>query len=129
MKRKWILSNLETDAIIYKSVKKSESITVNSKSENVFENKEKIDLRTYLLNEMSLDVTQFIFKKNTFKFFRKEDLTFEGIFSLENETIFLNFKHNGVDNSKEMKLISVTESELVLESKSHNKPFILIFKR
>lgn len=130
IKGSWILKDIQTDAIIYKAKNKSESIALTSNTaSNVKPETEKIALRSYLLNEMMLDVTKFNFTEKTFQFFRKSELTFEGKFTIENNTIFMDFLHKGVENTKEMKLVSVKDNELVLESSSHNKPFTLIFKR
>lgn len=126
---KWILSNLNTDAIIYKANSKAESLAIKSDSALSPADTKPIKLRAYLLNEMSLCITKFIFKNNKFEFYRKAELTFKGTYKIVDGEIILSFTHKGVDNSKEMKLISVSKEELILESSSHNRPFTLIFKR
>ena len=126
---KWILKDLKTDATIYVSKTKSESKAIGTNIPETPPETTPIKLRAYLLNEMSLDVTKFIFKNEKFEFYRKSELTFSGTYKIINEVVILSFTHKGVDNSKEMKLISVTKDEMILESNSHNRPFTLIFKR
>lgn len=126
---KWTLFDLKTDATIYKAKSKAESIAIKSNSDVSPAETTPVKLRTYLLNEMSLNITKFIFENEKFEFYRKGELTFKGTYKIVNNVMILKFNHKGIDNSKEMKLISLTQNELILESKSHNRPFILIFNR
>ncbi len=91
---------------------------------------ERVSLLDYISRQLKPGITKFLFSAdNSFQFYRKESLAHSGKWTLNNETLVLEFSSGEKINTQSNKIISVDSTELVLESESHGKPITLHFNR
>jgi len=121
----WTLKEIIAPTIITVNSNKVNQLKV-VENENQFSETKQITLREYLLQEMQIGKTKFVFKRKNFEFYRSSKLTFEGEFDFQgnNITLFINSK---IQNKKELKNVILMENELTLESISNGSPFIVTF--
>ena len=127
---KWTLSEIITNEMITLPKDKiSEKAISSDKSEQARIETKTINLRDHLIEEMPLGVTKFIFQSNSFQFYRQSNLTFEGTYTMIENQLKLFFSNKGVKNDKEMKIISIDEHTLIMQSVSMGKSFKAIFTK
>ena len=121
----WTLKEIIAPTIITVNSNKVNQLKV-VENDNQFSETKQITLREYLLQEMQIGKTKFVFKRKNFEFYRSSKLTFEGEFDFQgnNITLFINSK---IQNKKELKNVILMENELTLESISNGSPFIVTF--
>jgi hypothetical protein len=121
----WILKEVFAPAIITVNTDKTNQLKV-IENENQFIETKQITLREYLLQEMQIGITKFVFKSNKFEFYRSSKLTLEGEFDFQgnNITLLINSK---IQNKKELKNVILNENEMTFESISDGYPFIITF--
>lgn len=121
----WTLKEIIAPTIITVNSNKVNQLKV-VENENQFSETKQITLREYLLQEMQIGKTKFVFKRKNFEFYRSSKLTFEGEFDFQgnNITLFINSK---IQNKKELKNVILRENELTFESISNGSPFIVTF--
>jgi hypothetical protein len=121
----WTLKEIIAPTIITVNSNKVNQLEV-VENENQFSETKQITLREYLLQEMQIGKTKFVFKRKNFEFYRNSKLTFEGEFDFQgnNITLFINSK---IQNKKELKSVILMENELTFETISNGSPFILTF--
>lgn len=124
---KWILKDISAPTIITVA-NNSNQMKVVSNENGVFETS-KVTLREYLLQEMKIGITQFLFNGNTFQFYRDANLAHTGTFDKVGEKITLHINKNNHPSTKEMKLISINANEITLESYSNGYPFTITFRK
>ncbi len=127
---KWTLSDIITTEMVTLPKNKTNELAFSSdKSEQVKIETITMKLRDHLIEEMPLGVTKFIFQPNTFQFYRQSNLTFEGTYMEKDNQLTLSFKSKGVDNNKEMKIISLDANTLIMQSVSMGKTFKIVFTK
>lgn len=121
----WILKEVFAPAIITVNTDKANQLKV-VENENQFLETKKITLREYLLQDMQIGITKFVFKRKKFEFYRSSKLSFEGEFDFQgnNITLLVNSK---IQNKKELKNVILNENEMTFESISDGYPFIITF--
>ena len=121
----WTLKEIIAPTIITVNSNKDNQLKV-VENDNQFSETKQITLREYLLQEMQIGKTKFVFKRKNFEFYRSSKLTFEGEFDFQgnNITLFINSK---IQNKKELKNVILMENELTFESISNGSPFIVTF--
>ena len=121
----WTLKEIIAPTIITVNSNKVNQLKV-VENDNQFSETKQITLREYLLQEMQIGKTKFVFKRKNFEFYRSSKLTFEGEFDFQsnNITLFINSK---IQNKKELKNVILMENELTFESISNGSPFIVTF--
>lgn len=121
---KWVLSKIETDAIL----------TIQPNSGNEFSTNEvsttsqiKIPLREYLKRELQIGVTNFIFSSDNFKFSRKIEAAFSGKWKQEGDSLFLSYLTYGERKTKKNKVLVWTSTLLEMETISKGSIVKLTF--
>jgi hypothetical protein len=106
----WTLKEIIAPTIITVNSNKDNQLKV-VENDNQFSDTKQITLREYLLQEMQIGKTKFVFKRKNFEFYRSSKLTFKGEFDFQgnNITLFINSK---IQNKKELKNVILKENEL-----------------
>jgi len=121
----WTLKEIIAPTIITVNSNKDNQLKV-VENDNQFSESKQITLREYLLQEMQIGKTKFVFKRKNFEFYRSSKLTFEGEFDFQGNNITL-FTNSKIQNKKELKNVILMENELTFESISNGSPFIVTF--
>jgi hypothetical protein len=121
----WILNEIIAPTLITVDRNKSSHLKINSNENQIVETKQ-ITLREYLLEEMQIGITKFLFNGNKFEFYRNSNLTSHGKFEFEEDLISL-YINSSTNNKKEFKNVILNDKVMTFESISNGHTFTLSF--
>ena len=116
---KWVLSKIESDAIVTVQRNKMFEIHTSVNENNAMPETMQIPLQEYLKKEMTIGITNFIFEGETFQFSRSAEPTFNGKWTLDGTKMTLFYTSAQNNQTKENKIIEWTTSTLEIESISN----------
>jgi hypothetical protein len=125
----WVLSDIQSKDSVWVAVNPDAQgkVTTNGKKVTQDYEQKKISLVEYMQKSMTCGTTKFVFTGNQFKFYRNNELTFEGTFKTKGNKLILEYTSGADKNTKENTLVSLSADKLVLESESKEKPVLLTF--
>ncbi len=125
----WFLSDIQSKDSIWIAPSKNAQISSNSKGSASEYRERKISLVEYMMKDLSCGVTRFEFSGSSFKFYRKDEVTFSGTYTVNGQTLILAYDNGAGKTTKENTVVNISSDKLVLASESKEKPVLMSFVR